>query len=172
MLIAHASQHFDEDESAFVHAVGLAAQSEGSEVVTLHVTQGDEETRPAPRPARLLARWVMPETRVSQRLHECPGHDDVPDELITACGTLRPDLVVLSTHARKGLARLLAGSIAEAILAESEGYDLVVLGATAKPAISRIGHRTVPEIIAERSDKPMVMVRSARGFRTWIRRWI
>lgn len=115
MLIAHASQHFEETDSAFVHAVGLAAQSEGSEVVTLHVTQGDQETRPAPRPARLLARWNQPETRVTQRLHECPGHDDIPDELIKACETLRPQLVILSTHARKGLARLLAGSVAEAV---------------------------------------------------------
>lgn len=115
MLIAHASQHFDETESAFVHAVGLAAQCEDSEIITLHVTQGDEEARPGPRASRLLARWSLPEARVRQRLHECPGHDDVPDELIKACESLRPELVVLSTHARKGLARVLAGSVAEAV---------------------------------------------------------
>ena len=65
-----------------------------------------------------------------------------------------------------------ASGIAEAILAEAKDHDLIVLGATAKPAITRIGKPTVPEIIARRADKPMVMVRSAKGFRTWIRRWI
>jgi len=63
-------------------------------------------------------------------------------------------------------------SVVEAIIKESEDFDLIVVGSTAKPALSRMAQPTVPEMLARRSGKPMVMVRSAAGFRTLIRRWI
>ncbi|MEY4512606.1 MAG: hypothetical protein RLZZ450_4728 [Pseudomonadota bacterium] len=117
MLIAHATEHFDETDSSFIHAIGLAAAHRTSaEVVTLHITQGLPEAAPAPRAASLLERWKAPPAlSVSQRVHECAGHDDIADELIAACGSLRPDLVIMSTHARTGLLRVLAGSVAEAV---------------------------------------------------------
>jgi len=64
----------------------------------------------------LLERWKLSsQANVRQRVHECPGHDEVADELIAACESLRPDLVILPTHARKGVLRWLAGSTAEAV---------------------------------------------------------
>lgn len=117
MLIVHATEHCDESDTGFVHALALAAaHSGGADLVSLHVTQGKAEQPPAPSAAALLERWKLsPAPDVRQRLHECPGHDDVADELIAACESLRPDLVVLPTHARKGVLRLLAGSSAEAV---------------------------------------------------------
>ena len=115
MRIAHAIEHFDESETGFVHALALAAHSGEAELVTLHVTQGREETREPPSAAALLARWSRPAGCVTQRVHECPGHDEVADELIAACEALQPALLVMATHARSGMARVFAGSVAEAV---------------------------------------------------------
>ena len=65
-----------------------------------------------------------------------------------------------------------SNDVVGAILAEAEGYDLLVMGATAEPKLTRLGHRPVPETVARRTRTPMAMVRSAAGFRSWIRRWI
>jgi nucleotide-binding universal stress UspA family protein len=122
-LIAHAAGEFDETDPAFIHAVGLAAQS-GAELATLHVTQG--RTERAPKAAGLLQRWSVPAERVVQRVYETPGHDDVADELVGACQELRPELIVLSTHARQGLTGMLAGSIAEAVARNSNVPNLLL----------------------------------------------
>jgi nucleotide-binding universal stress UspA family protein len=53
--------------------------------------------------------------RITHTLHECPGHDEIADELIAACESLKPELLVMATHGRTGLARVFAGSIAEAV---------------------------------------------------------
>jgi nucleotide-binding universal stress UspA family protein len=123
MLIAHAARDFDETDPAFVHAVGLAAQS-GAEVATLHVTQGHTERAPDAR--ELLQRWDVPAARVAQRVHETLGHDDIAEELVAACQALQPQLIVLSTHARKGLTGMLAGSIAEAVARNSRVPNLLL----------------------------------------------
>ena len=65
-----------------------------------------------------------------------------------------------------------AHNIVDAILAEAEDYDLVVLGCTHKPILRQIGHHTVPETVAARCNKPLVMVRAGGRLRSWIRRWI
>ena len=64
------------------------------------------------------------------------------------------------------------GDVVEAILAEAEGYDMVVLGCTQKPMLRQIMHETVPETVAARCDRPLVMVRSGGRLRSWVRRWI
>jgi nucleotide-binding universal stress UspA family protein len=115
MRIAYASKHFEASDIGFIHAVGLAAHSGESEIVTLHVTQGRAESYSPPSPTALLERWGMAGARVAQRLHECPGHDDIADELIAACESLQPQLLIMATQARCGLARVFAGSIAEAV---------------------------------------------------------
>ncbi len=64
--------------------------------------------------------------------------------------------------------------VATAILKETnEGdYDLVVLGATREPFLKQMTSLTVPDIIAQRCQKPVVMVKAAAGLRSWIKRWI
>lgn len=62
--------------------------------------------------------------------------------------------------------------VVDCILTEAQHYDLVVLGATQQPLLSRIARHTIPETVARRCPKPLVMVRAAAGFRSWIKRWI
>jgi nucleotide-binding universal stress UspA family protein len=123
MLIAHAAANFDATDPAFIHAVGLAAHS-GAELATLHVTQGRSERIPDAR--ELLVRWGMASDRVVQRVFETPGHEDIAEELVGACRALQPELIVLSTHARKGLAGMLAGSVAEAVARNSRVPNLLL----------------------------------------------
>jgi APA family basic amino acid/polyamine antiporter len=65
-----------------------------------------------------------------------------------------------------------AKSAVKAILSEAKNYDLVVLGTTHKPLLAQIGRMSLPEKIACRTTKPLVMVKSSTGVRSWIRRWI
>jgi nucleotide-binding universal stress UspA family protein len=62
--------------------------------------------------------------------------------------------------------------VVESILAEAEDYDLVVLGNTAVSRLSRMARDPVPETVARRIDKPVVMARASGGVRNWVRRWI
>jgi amino acid transporter len=58
------------------------------------------------------------------------------------------------------------------ILKESRNYDLVVIGATNKPALYRFTQQTLPEKIACRCSKPLVMVKRNVGVTSWIKKWI
>ncbi|MFW5841419.1 MAG: amino acid permease, partial [Planctomycetota bacterium] len=62
--------------------------------------------------------------------------------------------------------------VVQAILCESEDYDLVVLGSTRDSMLRKMTHTPVPETIARECTKPIAMVRSGSGVRSWIRRWI
>ncbi len=65
-----------------------------------------------------------------------------------------------------------AKSAVKAILKEAKNHDLVVLGTTQKPLLRQMGRMSLPEKIACRTPKPVVMVKSDIGVRSWIRRWI
>ncbi len=65
-----------------------------------------------------------------------------------------------------------AKSVVKAILKEAREYDLVVLGTTEKPLLAQMGRMSLPEKIACRTPKPVVMVKSDSGVHSWIRRWI
>ncbi|MFW6133300.1 MAG: amino acid permease [Planctomycetota bacterium] len=63
-------------------------------------------------------------------------------------------------------------SVVEAILAEAADYDLVVLGCTEQPVLRQIAHDPIPERVARRCDRPLVMAKASGGLRSWLRRWI
>ena len=65
-----------------------------------------------------------------------------------------------------------ADDVVGTILAQAEDHDLVVLGCTQKPFLRQIGRDPVPETVATRCPKPLVMVRTAGRLRSWVRRWI
>jgi amino acid transporter/nucleotide-binding universal stress UspA family protein len=67
-----------------------------------------------------------------------------------------------------------ASDVTGAILKEAEegDYDLVVLGATREPFLRQITRETIPDLVAQRCSKPLVMVKAAAGLRSWIKRWI
>jgi nucleotide-binding universal stress UspA family protein len=65
-----------------------------------------------------------------------------------------------------------ANDIVQAIIAESETYDLVVIGATRDPLLHRLAHLSLPNEVARRCSKPLIMAKSSGGLRSWIKRWI
>ena len=71
---------------------------------------------------------------------------------------------------------VVARRVAEGILKEVEdedaGYDLLVMGGTLDPLIYKFAREAVPEVVAQRCRKPMVMVKASGGIRSWINRWI
>ena len=64
-----------------------------------------------------------------------------------------------------------AKDVIRTLLAECKKYDLIVLGCTLEPILSRFTRETLPETIAKRCGKPLVMVKAGGGIRSWIRRW-
>ncbi|MHC4600544.1 MAG: amino acid permease [Planctomycetota bacterium] len=63
-------------------------------------------------------------------------------------------------------------SVVDAILKESEGYDLVVLGASREPLLYKVMLDTVPNVVARTCTKPLMMVKASGGIRSWIKRYI
>ena len=49
---------------------------------------------------------------------------------------------------------------------------LIILGSTREPFIYQVGHDSVPEIVARRCTKPLIMVNAAGGIVSWLKRWI
>jgi nucleotide-binding universal stress UspA family protein len=65
-----------------------------------------------------------------------------------------------------------AVNVVDAILKESENYDLVVIGCTQKSKIYQMTREAVPEAVARRCQQPLVMVNATKGIQSWIRRWV
>lgn len=111
MLIAHATDLTGDDTAAFVHASALAAAS-SARLVTVHGNAPPSEETKLPDAAPLATKWGLP-IEHERRCHECC--DEVADTVIDALKDLRPELVVLGTHGRHGLASLVHGSVSETI---------------------------------------------------------
>lgn len=65
-----------------------------------------------------------------------------------------------------------AKSPVAAILKESKGYDLIVLGTSEKPYLFRLGSQTLPEKIACRTETPAMIVKRNIPIKSWIKRWV
>jgi len=63
-------------------------------------------------------------------------------------------------------------NVADAILAEAQEHDLVVIGCSLEPRLRQVARDPLPQVIAQRCDKPMAMVKVSGGMRSWIKRWI
>ena len=123
-VIAHATDLSGDDEAAFVHAAALAARC-GARLLTVHALQGGAARGPMPDAAPLLERWGRRGAFVHDRLvHSCC--DDIAETLLDALGRVDPALLVAATHARTGLGRILAGSVAEAVAANVGAPTLVL----------------------------------------------
>lgn len=66
---------------------------------------------------------------------------------------------------------IIAPAPVEAILNEAKDYDLIVLGCTRDPFIYQIVRESIPDIVARKCNKPLVMVKTSGGIRSWIKRW-
>ena len=65
-----------------------------------------------------------------------------------------------------------ASNVVNAILEEAENHDMMVMGLTLKPRIYQVARETIPESLARRCTKPLVMVQAVEGIRSWVRRWV
>jgi nucleotide-binding universal stress UspA family protein len=110
MLIAHTTDLTGHDALAFIHATGLAAAA-GATLVTIH---GNPRSGAVDLPdaVALAARWGRTVAQ-ERRCHDCC--EDVTDTVLDALLAVRPDLVVVGTHARHGFAALANASVGEAI---------------------------------------------------------
>ena len=72
---------------------------------------------------------------------------------------------------RVQLRRTASTNIERTVLQGSEDFDLVVIGLKER-FLHQIGVLSSAEVIARRIDKPLVIVKAARGLSSWTKRWI
>jgi len=66
---------------------------------------------------------------------------------------------------------IVADNVLETILRESALFDLIVIGATQEPFIHQFLRPSIPEMVAQKSRKPVVMVKDVLGLRSVLKRW-
>jgi amino acid transporter/nucleotide-binding universal stress UspA family protein len=64
-------------------------------------------------------------------------------------------------------------NVVDAILEEAKNYDLIVMGCTRRPFLSRLKRAPFPETVARYCEnKPLIMVNSPGYIRAWLNKWI
>jgi nucleotide-binding universal stress UspA family protein/quercetin dioxygenase-like cupin family protein len=124
--ILHPTDFSPSSDQAFVWACSLARDNK-ARLVLLHVVPPSMDPLmqvPTPdplRPAESQEAWKGrlhwpqpqdPKIVVEHRVAE----GDAPEEILRLAGAVRCDLIVMGTHGRTGLRRLLMGSVAEEVL--------------------------------------------------------
>jgi nucleotide-binding universal stress UspA family protein len=118
------------DERAFLHALRIAAGADGV-LRVLHVAedppQGPPDWEEFPRVRKTLERWGGNLGRVAVRKSVRGTDGDIAAGLVEALERHPIDLVVLATHGRTGLDRLLHGSVAESVLEQAVARPVLLL---------------------------------------------
>lgn len=131
--ILHATDFAGASELAFDHALRLAVASRGH-LYLVHAAKPDPDAdadwSAFPGIRSTLARWgLLPADaatadvadRLGLRVAKAEvGASDTADGVVTFAEERQCDLLVLATHARDGLARLLQGSVAETLARRAE----------------------------------------------------
>ncbi len=162
--VFHPTDFSDSDEAAFIHAVRIALAFHCS-VELMHVGAAGEEIHWSEFPSvrHLLARWGMvPEDAavadvLRTGLHpiKIRRHNSDPAEEIAAhVERSKPDLVVLSTHQRHGLARTLHPSNAERVARVSRNQTLFVPRGIHGFIDPGTGHPRLLNILVPVDDRP------------------
>jgi len=129
-MILHPTDLSEDSMAAFRVACGLARA--GTRLIVLHVIEeslASSEGYLATLNNRLVE-FEAPDPGVTLEVHFEEGHAAV--EILRMAENLRCDLIVLGSHGRTGLRRLLTGSVAEAVLRRSHCSVLVVKCADAE----------------------------------------
>ncbi len=124
---------------AYFHALGLAEQYGASLTVAYVYAPGTED---AAAGDRRYWRTQLEQVRPSNpkiRVDHVMAEGDPAAEIVRLAGELGVDVVVLGTHGRTGVDRLLMGSVAERVMRESPCSVLVVKLPKAAPN-SRTNH--------------------------------
>lgn len=109
-----------------------------------------------------------------------------PDSQITLMHVIRKDaerqsarrnmevfLRALGENAHKGLIKIAGpGDVRDLIVQETENHDLVVIGATRESGLQQMVFGSIPEQIARRCNKTVIMVKAYTGIQSRIRKWI
>ena len=156
---------------AIDRAMELALAVPGTTIVLLHVIETDEPRgvpggyeegvrvqrwrATAEAGLRDLAREEDLAGRCIHRIEVIEGRPAL--EIVRYAQAVQADLIVMSTHGRRGLARLFAGSVAEAVVRTASCEVLVVRSPLADPAPAprlprweeigaRVPHRDMDEV--------------------------
>jgi len=68
--------------------------------------------------------------------------------------------------------RRVSDEILRELESKDEAYDLLVMGGTLDPLLYKFARESVPEVVAKRCRKPLVMVKASGGIRSWVNRWL
>ncbi len=124
--ILHPTDFSDSSRYAFEMACSLAKENK-ARLILLHVMPPSVDplmTQPPPNPLlpaesqeSLKGRFTWPQpTDPAVRVEHRVTEGDAPMEILRPAQALPCDLIVMGTHGRTGLSRLLAGSVAEEVL--------------------------------------------------------
>jgi universal stress protein A len=137
MLPIHLILHPTDFSERFAYALQFAcalARDYGARLVVLHVATPPppvygEAIPPDPEPLFEAAReqldqWEIPDPGIQAERRLEIG--DPPTEILRVAQEIRADIIVMGTHGRTGLARLLMGSVAEQVVRRSRCPVLTV----------------------------------------------
>ncbi|EYF03970.1 universal stress protein [Chondromyces apiculatus] len=126
-------------ESASLKAIHKAKElgaRTGAEVVLLHVYQLPVYTYPGLEPTLMPGFHTEVSAAASRALEQLASQSgglrsllregDAANEIIAAAEEVRPAMIVMGTHGRKGVAHLFLGSVAEKVIRKSETPVLTV----------------------------------------------
>jgi nucleotide-binding universal stress UspA family protein len=188
--ILHPTDFSKNSEYAFRTACSLAKDHK-ADLVLFHVIPpivAPIVPEPAPSPLlpadsqECLKWWQFawprpsdPNIRVQHRVAE----GNAPSEILRLAQALKCDLLVMGTHGRTGLDRLLTGSVAEAVLrkadrleeghpatvivevAQDTGAGLIIMGTHGRTGLHRLLMGSVAEQVLRKASCPVLTVRTS-----------
>jgi len=112
--IVHTTDLVHDERASFEHSAALALVSR-SRLISLHANAPQSAAARMPEVEELFGAWnvAAPGFDFTKQVHTCC--DDPVDTILDALAELQPSLVVLATHKKSALARVFAGSTAEAV---------------------------------------------------------
>jgi nucleotide-binding universal stress UspA family protein len=116
-------------EAVFEAALEVAHNSPNVKLHLVHISAGKKQTNEDAVVA--LTRWAerLPDHAVGVELHALESADPAT-AIVEAAARLKADLILIGTHGRSGLSRILIGSVAEMVVRTAQCSVLVVRAKT------------------------------------------
>ncbi|HEX6974013.1 MAG TPA: universal stress protein [Vicinamibacterales bacterium] len=139
--------------AAFEHALAVARRH-GAKLFVIHAVSPQESFSRAGRERLELSTSLRRRAReAGVDAHLRVQHGDPVDVILLHADSLRPDVIVIGTHQRSGLARLRAGSISTRIAAKAKVPVLLVPAGAADRPIVPFGHVAVAVDFSDASSR-------------------